>query len=244
MRSLLYVPGDSERSILKAHESTADAVILDLADAIAPEHKIEARATVAGMLREIDFSGQMVFVRINHLRSEWGLEDARAVASSGVPGIVIPKIESVDEVTTIAPILKSRYHQSAREPRNKILCQIDTPRGVYGSLQIAEANELVTGLIFGASNLAREIGCLLSEDEVELLYARSHVLISARAAGIAAYDSPHLAAADLEGLRRRSQAARDLGYDGKAVIHPSQIEIVNEIFAPKPGKIAEAQRAK
>jgi len=230
--------------ILKAHESPADGLILDLENAIAPERKIEARATVAGMLREIDFSARMVFVRINPLRTEWGLEDARAVASSGVPGIVIPKIESVDEVTTIAPILKSRYHQSAQGPRNKILCQIETPRGVCASRELAEANELVAGLIFGAANLAREIGCLLSEDELELLYARSRVLISARAAGVAAYDSPHIALADLEGLRRRSQAARNLGYDGKTIIHPSHLEIVNEIFAPEAEQIAEAQRAK
>jgi citrate lyase beta subunit len=242
MRSLLYVPGNSERMILKAHDSAADGVILDLEDAVAPEQKIEARATVAGMLREVDFSRKEVFVRINSLHSEWGLEDARAVASSGVPGIVIPKIESVDDVTTIAPILKSRYHQPAHEPRNKILCQIETPRGVCASREIAEANELVAGLIFGAGDLAREIGSLPSEDEMELLYARSHMLISARAAGVAAYDSPHFAVADLEGLRRRSQAARNLGYDGKSIIHPSHIEIVNEIFAPTAEQIAEARR--
>jgi citrate lyase beta subunit len=242
MRSLLYVPGISERMILKAHDSAADALILDLEDAIAPEQKIEARATVAGMLREIDFSDREVFVRINSLRTEWGLEDARAVAASGVPGIVIPKIESVDEVTAIAPIIKSRYHQPGLEPRNKILCQIETPRGVCASREIAEANELVVGLIFGAADLAREIGCLLSEDEVELFFARSQVLIAARAAGVKAYDSPHFAIADLHGLRRRCQAARNLGYDGKTIIHPSHIEIVNEVFMPTAEQIAEARR--
>lgn len=242
MRSLLYVPGNAERMILKAHDSAADGLILDLEDAIAPEQKIEARATVAGMLREVDFSRKEIFVRINSLQTEWGLEDARAVASSGVPGIVIPKIESVDEVTTIAPILKSRYHQPAHEPRNKILCQIETPRGVCASREIAEANELVAGLLFGAADLAREIGCLLSENELELLYARSHVLISARAAGVAAYDSPHFAVADLEGLRRSSQAGRNLGYDGRTIIHPSHIEIVNQIFTPTAEQIAQAQR--
>jgi citrate lyase beta subunit len=242
MRSLLYVPGNSERMILKAHEAAADGLILDLEDAIAPEQKLEARATVAGMLREIDFSGREVFVRINSLQTEWGLEDARAVSASGVPGIVIPKLESVDDVTTIAPIIKSRYHQHALEPRNRILCQIETPRGVCASRELAEANELVAGLIFGAADLAREIGCLLSEDEVELLFARSQVLISARAAGVAAYDSPHFAVADLQGLRRRTEAARKLGYDGMTIIHPSHIEIVNEIFTPTAEQIAEAQR--
>ncbi|MCI0338153.1 MAG: CoA ester lyase [Acidobacteria bacterium] len=242
MRSLLYVPGISERMILKAHDSSADALIFDLEDSIASEQKIEARTTVAGILREIDFGDKEVFVRINPLNTVWGLEDARAVAATGVPGIVIPKIESVDEVTTIAPILKSRYRQAEGEEPNKILCLIETPRGVWASREFAEASELVVGLVFGAADLARDLGCLLSEDEAELLYARSQVLLAARATGVKAYDSPHFAIADLEGLRRRSKAARNLGYDGKTIIHPSHIEIVNEVFAPTAEQIADAQR--
>jgi citrate lyase subunit beta/citryl-CoA lyase len=242
MRSLLYIPGISERMILKAHDSAADALILDLEDAIAPAQKIEARAAVAGMLREIDFGDKEVFVRINSLRTEWGLEDARAVVAGGTPGIVIPKIESVDEVTTVAPILQSRYRRSANEQRNKILCLIETPRGVLASREIAESNELVIGLIFGAADLSRELGGVLSDDETEVFFARSQTLLAARAAGVKAYDSPHFAVADLEGLRRRSQAARNLGFDGKTIIHPAHIEIVNEIFAPTAEQIAEAQR--
>ena len=240
MRSLLYVPGVSERMILKALDSEADALILDLEDAIAPERKIEARSTVAGLLREVGFGDKEVFVRINSPNTEWGLEDARAATASGVSGIVIPKTESVDDVTTIAPILQSRYRQS--EPRSKILCLIETPRGVLASRGIAESNELVAGLIFGAADLARDLGCVLSPDETELLFARSQVLLAARAARVAGYDSPYFEIGDLDGLRRRSQAARNLGYDGKTVIHPSHIEIVNEIFSPTAKQIAEANR--
>jgi citrate lyase subunit beta/citryl-CoA lyase len=170
------------------------------------------------------------------------LEDARAVVAGGTPGIVIPKIESVDEVTTVAPILQSRYRRSANEQRNKILCLIETPRGVLASREIAESNELVIGLIFGAADLSRELGGVLSDDETEVFFARSQTLLAARAAGVKAYDSPHFAVADLEGLRRRSQAARNLGFDGKTIIHPAHIEIVNEIFAPTAEQIAEAQR--
>ncbi len=242
IRSLLYVPGVSERMILKARDSAADALILDLEDAIAPDQKIAARTTVARALREVDFTGQEIFVRINSLATEWGLEDARAVAAAGAPSIVIPKCESVDQVTTIAPILQSRFRPTMGGRENRLLCLIETPRGVLESRQIAESNELVAGLMFGAADLSRELGCVLSEDETEVLFARSHVLLAARAASVNAYDSPHFAIADLEGLRRRCQAARNLGYDGKTIIHPSHIEIVNEVFAPTADQIAEAER--
>jgi citrate lyase beta subunit len=242
MRSLLYVPGISERMILKARDSAADGLILDLEDAVTPDRKLEARATVVRSLNEIDFGGKEIFVRINALATEWGLEDARAVVAVGAPGLVIPKCESVEEVTTVAPVMQSRYHQPIGGQTRKLLCLIETPRGVFASREIAESNELLAGLMFGAADLARDLGAILSEDETEVSFARSHVLLAARAAGVAAYDSPHFAIEDLEGLRRRSQAARNLGYDGKTAIHPSHIETINEIFAPTAEQIAEAER--
>jgi citrate lyase beta subunit len=242
MRSLLYVPGISERMILKARDSAADGLIFDLEDAVTPDRKLEARATVVRLLGEIDFGGKEIFVRINALATEWGLEDARAVVAVGAPGLVIPKCESVEDVTTVAPVMQSRYHQPIGGQRRKLLCLIETPRGVFASREIAESNELVAALMFGAADLSRDLGAVLSEDESEVLFARSHVLLAARAAGVAAYDSPHFAIDDLGGLRRRCQAARKLGYDGKTTIHPSHVEIVNEIFAPTAEQIAEAER--
>ncbi len=242
IRSLLYVPGISERMILKARAAAADALILDLEDAITPEQKVEARLNVVRLLREVDFGAREVFVRINALATEWGLEDARAVAAAGVPGLIIPKCESVDEVTTIAPILQSRFRPTIGGRQNSLLCLIETPRGVIESYKLAQSHELVAGLMFGAADLSRELGAVLSEDEAEVLFARSQTLLAARAAGIHAYDSPHFAIGDLEGLRRRSLAARHLGYDGKTIIHPSHIEIVNEVFAPTAEQIAEAER--
>jgi len=242
MRSLLYVPGISEKMILKARDTAADALILDLEDAITPGQKLEARATIVRLLGAVDFGGKEIFVRINSLTTEWGLEDARAVAAVGVPGIIIPKCESVEDVTIVAPILQSKYHQPIGGQARKLLCLIETPRGVFASREIAQSDELVAGLMFGAADLSRELGATLSEDETEVLFARSHVLLAARAAGVAAYDSPHFAIDDLEGLRRRCQSARNLGYDGKAIIHPSHIGIVNEVFAPTAEQVVEAER--
>ena len=240
MKSLLYVPGIDERKIAKARECAADGIILDLEDAITPEQKPAAREVVARALREIDFGEREVFVRINALSTSYAIEDARAVAAAGRAGILIPKVESVDEIRTIAPILGSWTGAGPRARR--LLGLIESPRGVLASCESASASSLLAGFIFGSADLARDLGCHLTEGEPELLYARSHVLLAARAAGLSAYDSPHFIIADLDGLKSAAQRARHLGYDGKTIIHPSHIEIVNEVFSPTEAEITEARR--
>lgn len=238
MRSLLYVPGHAEHMILKARDSAADALILDLEDAVPVDQKSAARATVVQFLRELDFGGKEVFVRINALTTSYGLEDARAAASASAPGILLPKAEGAGVVTDLAPVLQN----SSKKSFSKLLCLIETPRGVLAAREIAEASELIAGLVFGSADLARELGGTLSAGEPELLYARSHVLLAARVANVAAYDSPYFEVNDLDGVRTASTAARRMGYDGKTLIHPSHIEIANEIFAPTPVQLAEAER--
>ena len=237
MQSLLYVPGISERMILKARDSAADGLILDLEDAVAPGQKVEARSTVTRLLSEVNFNDKEIFVRINTLATEYGLEDARAIAQCNTAGIVIPKVESPDEIVTVAQLLIEHGNKSS-----KILCLIESPRGVLGCREIAGASDRVVGVLFGAADLSRDLGCVLSEGEPELLFARSQMLMAARAARVTAFDSPHFVIADLDGLRQRCQAMRNLGYDGKTIIHPSHIAIVNEVFAPSPEAIAEAER--
>jgi citrate lyase beta subunit len=232
IRSLLFVPGLDERRMRKAAACAADALIVDLEDAIAPEQKEEARAVALRAMQEIDFGEKAVFLRINGFATAWGRDDARAATQAGVRGIVLPKCESPEEVMTITSLL----------PAVQLLCLIETPCGVLGSRDIASAHSAVVGLLFGAADLAREIGCTPGEEEIELLFARSQVVLSARAAKIAVWDSPHFAIADLAGLRRRAGLARKLGFDGKMLIHPSHIAPINEIFAPTAEEIREAER--
>lgn len=240
IRSLLFVPGGSLRMIQKAQETDAEALILDLEDAVAPEQKEEARRALAQTLPEVDLSRKEVFVRINGLRTPWGLEDARAAVAGGVRGIVIPKVEHPDEVTAIAAVLQGRLHREDDRQRPRILCLIETPRGIFAARTLAESNRLVTGLMFGASDLARALGSNLTEGEPELLYARSHLLLAARAAEVPAYDSPSPAIEDLAAVRRHSQASRALGYDGKAAIHPAHLPIIHDVFSHRPEEIEEA----
>lgn len=239
MRSLLYVPGSSEKMIEKARGTDADGLILDLEDSIPPDQKGAARETVARALRDGGFGQKHVFVRINSLGTTHSIEDARAVAATGKAGILIPKVEGPDEVTAIAPILVSG---SGAGGTHGLLCLIESPKGVLNCREIASASPLLTGLVFGSADLAREIGCRLTPGEPELLHARSHVLLVARAAGLAAYDSPYFSIADLDELHLECQAARRLGYDGKTVIHPSHVEIVNDAFDPTEAEINDAKR--
>jgi citrate lyase beta subunit len=225
--------------IEKARGTDADGLILDLEDSIPPEQKQSARHTVAQALRGMDFGHKHVFVRINSLATSHAIEDARAVAATGKAGILIPKVEGPDELSTIAPVLVSG---SGSAGTHGLLCLIESPKGVLNCREIAAASPLLSGVVFGSADLVREVGCRLTPGEPELLYARSHVLLVARAAGIAAYDSPYFSIADLDGLHLECQAARRLGYDGKTVIHPSHVEIVNDAFDPTEAEINEAKR--
>ncbi len=233
MRSLLFVPGVSEKMILKARDVEADALILDLEDAVSLDRKIEARQNVMRLLSELDFGAKPVFVRVNRFDTGFGEEDAKAVANSKAYGAVLPKVERPEEVVAVSSLLAD--HQ-------RLIAMIESPRGVLNCPAIAEASSKLNGLMFGSADFSTATRARLTEGEPELLVARSRMLYSARAVGIDAYDAPFFSIPDLNGLRRDSERARNLGYDGRAIIHPSHIAIVNETFAPSETEITNARK--
>lgn len=233
MRSLLFVPGVSEKMMLKARDAEADALILDLEDAVSLDRKVEARQTVMRMLGEVDFGNKPVFVRVNRFDTGFGQEDAKAVAGSKAFGAVLPKAERPDEVSAVTELLAS--HQ-------RLIAMIESPRGVLNCPAIADVSPMLDGLMFGSADFSTATRARLTEGEPELLVARSRMLYSARAAGIEAYDAPYFSIPDLDGLRRDNERARNLGYDGRAIIHPSHIAITNEVFAPSDAEIAQARK--
>lgn len=233
MRSLLFVPGISEKMILKARDTEADALILDLEDAISPDRKVEARQNVMRLLNEIDFGSKPVFVRANRFDTGFGEDDAKAIAVSKAFGVVLPKVERPEEVTALVSLLKNNQ---------RVIAMIESPRGVLNCPAIAESSQQLNGLMFGSADFSTATRARLTEGEPELLVARSRMLYSARAVGIDAYDAPFFSITDLNGLRRDSERARNLGYDGRAIIHPSHIAITNEAFAPSEAEIAQAQK--
>jgi citrate lyase beta subunit len=233
MRSLLFVPGISEKMILKARDTEADALILDLEDAISPDRKVEARQNVMRLLNEIDFGSKPVFVRANRFDTGFGEDDAKAIAASKASGAVLPKVERPEEVTALVSLLKNNQ---------RVIAMIESPRGVLNCPAIAESSQQLNGLMFGSADFSTATRARLTAGEPELLVARSRMLYSARAVGIDAYDAPFFSIPDLDGLRKDSERARNLGYDGRAIIHPSHIAITNEAFAPSEAEIAQAQK--
>jgi citrate lyase subunit beta / citryl-CoA lyase len=231
IRSYLYVPGYDERRIEKALASEADAVVLDLEDAVAPNRKEEARGTVARVLKSEP--EKPVFVRVNVVGTELAAADIDAVIGPHLAGLRLPKIEHVESVRLVAETLGELRSEGV------IQCLIESALGLEQAFEIANSHERVTGISLGEADLAADLGV---SDEAGLLYARSRIVSAARAAGLPhPVQSVYTNVRDLDGLRRSTEEGKRLGFVGRSTIHPSQVPIVNEVFTPTEGEVSEAQ---
>lgn len=242
-RSLLYVPGDREAMLAKAAGRGADGLILNLEDAVAAANKDAARGLVAHALAALDFAGAEVIVRINLPATEAGQRDLAAIVPAGPDAILLPKVSSAGEVRAVAATL-ARLEAEAGLPagRTKLMCMIESAAGVVAAAEIAACDPRVAALIFGANDLAEDLGCAPAPGQGILLHAACQVVLAARAAGVDAIDTPHMAISDAEGLARSAALARDLGFAGKSAIHPSQVAAINAAFAPSPEQVRWAER--
>jgi len=218
--------------IEKATRFEADSVILDLEDAVLPERKVAAREAVSQALERFDFHGKERVVRINGLKTEYALEDLRALSQFKVKpdALIIPKAQSAEEIKQ----LETQLGAIALIPA------IETAKGVLEAESIAQSSPNVVALMFGGGDLATDLGAELTKDT--LFYARSRLVIVAAAYGLQAIDYPCLNVKDLEGLKADARHAASLGFAGKAVIHPDQIPVVNEIFTPLAERIEWARK--
>ena len=236
MRSWLYVPGNRPDRFAKAAASGADAIILDLEDAVPRAEKDSARAAVASWLGGSDGSC-LVTVRINR----GSRADLDAIVRPGLGGVQLPKVESADEVRAIDERLCALEKAAGLAAGSVWLFPlIESAAAVLRALEIGGAGRRVGLLALGAVDLLADIGGR-GEEAVE--YARSHLVYAARAAGLPGpTDGVWTAIADLDGLRRAAQRARTLGYTGKLLVHPTHVPVVNQVFTPTPEDIAWAQR--
>jgi citrate lyase subunit beta/citryl-CoA lyase len=231
IRSYLYVPGYEERRIEKALAGEADAVVLDLEDAVAPNRKDEARETVARVLKSEP--EKPVFVRVNAVGTELAAADIDAVIGRNLAGLRLPKIQSVESVMLVAETLDELRSEGV------IQCLIESALGLERAFEIAISHERVISISLGEADLAADLGV---SDEAGLLYARSRIVTAARAAGLqhpvqSVYTNVH----DLEGLRRSTEEGKRLGFVGRSTIHPSQVPVVNEVFTPTKEEVTKAQ---
>jgi len=243
LRSLLSTPGQRQNMVDKALGLAPDALILDLEDGVPPAMKDAARGIVAEAVGSPRNTGAARFVRINPREAGSQEADLQAVAHAGLDGIVLPKVEHVDEVRAIDDLL-SRIEAERKLPAGeiKLVISIESARGVRNANDLADASERTVALFIGGEDLSRDLGLPVSRDGDELLYARSAVVIAAASAGLLAIDRVWTNFHDLEGLRRDALRARALGFAGKWCIHPTQIDVVNELFGPTAEEVELARK--
>ncbi len=241
-RSVLYVPGDSGRMLLKAAGITADLVLLNLEDGVAASKKEEARNNVLAALQSIDFGRREVVVRINSLISETGRSDLAAVAPCRPDGICIPKVEKAGEINEADELLREAETKcGVPEGAIRLHAMIESAAGVMRAADISAASPRMASLIFGSADYAKDLRCRPGDDRAELIFALQMIVTSARAARIDAIDAPCFDLANPDLLGREARQARRLGFDGKSALHPSQVAIIHEVFDVTPEEISWAE---
>lgn len=234
-RSVLYMPGANTRALEKARTLAADSLILDLEDAVAPEAKVMARQNILQAL-EIGFGHREATVRINGLNTPWGMDDLKAFANSKADAIVLPKVESAQQIQTVAKLLK----ESQARPDLTIWAMIETPKAIFQLTEIANSHPLLEALVLGTSDLVKDLHARHTPNRVETQTALSLSVLAARAFGLCVLDGVHLSLDDEKGLQQSCVQGRDMGFDGKTLIHPSQIAAANAVFGPSADEVAEA----
>lgn len=237
-RSALYMPGANARALAKARTLDADALIFDLEDAVAPDAKATARTQVVAAFEKGGYGGREVVVRINGLDTAWGADDVQEIAPLGVDGIVLPKVESAEAVRAAEAALIA----AGAPAETALWCMMETPLGILRAETIAGASPRIACLVMGTSDLTKELNARHTADRLPMLGSLSLCLLAARAHGLSILDGVHLDLSDDAGLVAVCEQGRDLGFDGKSLIHPNQIEPANRVFGPSEAEQNDARR--
>ena len=242
-RTMLYLPGNNPNMLLRGHLFRPDGLILDLEDAVAPSEKDAARLLIRDVLRRGEFSDCEVTVRVNGMDTDLWKGDVATVVPAGATGIRVPKVENPQDIRLLDDYLGEVESRSGLPVgRTLIFCLLETALGVWRAYDIATASKRVTALIPGGEDLTADLRTNRSADGTELATIRSLLVVAARAAGVDALDTVYPRITDDEGLRREAGFIKQLGFDGKSVIHPNQIPIIHDLFTPTAAEVEKAQR--
>jgi citrate lyase subunit beta/citryl-CoA lyase len=237
-RSVLYMPGSNARALEKGRTLPADALILDLEDSVAPDVKDVGRAQIADALNAGGFGHKEITVRINPLDTNWGIDDVEAMSKVPCDALVLPKVDSAQMVLD----LSAKMDAAGAAADMGIWCMIETPQGVLDAHEIAAAHPRVGCLVMGLNDLAKDLRCRHTVDRLPFVFSLSKCVLAARAAVASVLDGAYMDLNDDDGFRASCEQGRDLGMDGKTLIHPKTIEMANDVFAPSADDIAWAER--
>ncbi len=236
-RSILYMPASNERAFIKGMILPVDGIILDLEDAIGVSEKQYSRDLICKLITDNrnSFDQRRLVVRINSLKSPWGIEDLKEISRVNPDAILIPKVENKKDLQDVNALLPDKQKDI------KLWAMIETSRGVLNSQEIAESVGSLEALVIGSNDLIKDLGAKHGVERLALLGSLNHVLLAARANNLLCFDGVHNAFKDLKGLHVSCLQGRELGFDGKTLIHPSQISKTNEVFSPSSDEISEAR---
>ena len=240
MRSLLFVPADSERKLARGLESGADALILDLEDSVAPDQKVAAREQVAEAVRAGGFGAREVVIRVNGPHTPWGEEDLVAASAAGPDAILLPKVDGPGAIMAAARTLR----EAGAPDETRIWAMMETPNAILNAGSIAsvaaDPSSRLSVMVMGLNDLAKETRARLTPGRPTMTAWLASCVVAARAHGVDILDGVYNDIKDLDGFRLECLQGRDMGLDGKTLIHPSQIDICNEVFAPTPAEVEGA----
>ncbi|HEX7082214.1 MAG TPA: CoA ester lyase [Gammaproteobacteria bacterium] len=243
LRSLLFVPGNKENMLTKALGTQADALIPDMEDSVPDSEKRAARETIRSFLPRLAAANSHVIPRVNSFETEWTEEDLEAVVGPHIYGISIGKVRRAADIAGVSNLI-AKLETRAGLPvgRIRLIPWIENAEAIVRCGEILAASERIVAAAFGAEDFTNDMGIERLDDERHLAYPRSALCIAARAAGVAALDTPYFKLRDLEGLRATALQAKHLGFKGRFAIHPEQVDTLNECFSPSAAEIAEAER--
>jgi citrate lyase subunit beta/citryl-CoA lyase len=234
-RSVLYMPGSNARALEKAATLPADALILDLEDAVAPEAKELARTQVCAAVKDRRFGKREIVIRVNALDTPWGHDDITAAAAAGPDAILVPKISD------LADVAHAEQHLSEASAASALWLMIETPRAIFNANAIAGAGGRLSCLVMGTNDLVKELRAAHTPGREALLASLNLTVLAARAHGLTVIDGVYNEIADAAGFEAVCKQGRALGFDGKTLIHPSQIEACNRTFSPDPVEVNRAR---
>jgi citrate lyase subunit beta / citryl-CoA lyase len=240
-RSVLYMPGSNAKALAKAAALPADALILDLEDSVAPDAKIAARGQVIAAVRAGGFGGREIIVRVNGPHTPWGPDDLAAAAAAGPDAILLPKIDGPGAIMVAARAIR----EAGAPERTRLWAMMETPNAILNAGSIAsvaaDSASRFAVMVMGLNDLAKETGARLTPGRPTMTAWVANCVVAARAHGVDIIDGVYNDIQDLDGFRAECVQGRDMGLDGKTLVHPTQIDICNEVFAPSPAEVENAR---
>ncbi len=242
-RTMLYIPGNNPAMLQQGSVYGADGVLLDLEDAVALNQKDAARILVSHMLKYISYEGCEVTVRVNHIDTLFGLEDLKQIVPLQPDALRLPKVETLEEISRIVQVIEEiEDEHGLPHDQMKVHVMIETALGVQNVYEIAQYSDRIDAISIGGQDLAADMQLVKSNDGIGIDYARKQIVMAAKACKIDVFDTVYVDTEDEEGLRDEAEYIKKLGFTGKAIINPRQIEIVNEVFTPTEQEIRKAAK--